>query len=49
MIIIIILAHYRLLVLVIGLVSLLAIIVQTVFQSILLAKKPYGHIIENCM
>jgi hypothetical protein len=44
-----ILARFRLLILIIGLISLLAVIAQLIFQSILLARKPYGHTLTNCM
>ncbi|CAF3646268.1 unnamed protein product [Rotaria sordida] len=40
--------RYRLLTLAAGLISLLAIIAQIIFQSILLANKPYGHTLNNC-
>ncbi|CAF4702929.1 unnamed protein product [Rotaria sp. Silwood1] len=43
-----ILARFRSLILVAGLISLLAIIAQVIFQSILLANKPYGHTLNNC-
>lgn len=43
-----ILARFRILILLIGLISLLAILAQIIFQSILLAKKPYGHTLVNC-
>lgn len=43
-----ILARFRSFILFIGLISLLAILAQLIFQSILLANKPYGHTIGNC-
>lgn len=42
------LARFRLFILFIGLISLLAILAQLIFQSILLANKPYGHTLESC-
>jgi hypothetical protein len=42
-------ARFRLFVLIIGLISLLTVLAQIIFQSILLADKPYGHTINNCM
>ncbi|CAF2332716.1 unnamed protein product [Rotaria sp. Silwood2] len=40
--------RFRLLILLTGLISLLAITSQIIFQSILLANKPYGHTLDNC-
>lgn len=42
------LARFRSIILFIGLISLLAIIAQLIFQSILLANKPYGHTLNSC-
>jgi hypothetical protein len=42
------LVRYRAYILVIGLVSLLGILAQIIFQSVLLSKKPYGHTLSNC-
>ena len=44
-----ILARFRSFILFIGLISLLASLAQLIFQSILLANKPYGHTISTCM
>ncbi|CAF1290006.1 unnamed protein product [Adineta steineri] len=40
--------RFRLLILIIGIISLLAVIAHLIFQSILLANKPYGHTLNNC-
>ena len=41
-------ARYRLLIMFIALISLLAVLAQTIFQTVLLANKPYGHTLNNC-
>ncbi|CAF1149255.1 unnamed protein product, partial [Didymodactylos carnosus] len=40
--------RYRLFIIIIFLVSLLMIIAQISFQSVLLANKPYGHTLKTC-
>jgi hypothetical protein len=40
--------RFRLFILIIGLISLLTVLAQIIFQSILLANKPYGHTLNNC-
>ncbi|CAF4228229.1 unnamed protein product, partial [Rotaria sp. Silwood2] len=40
--------RFRLFILVIGFLSLLTVLAQIIFQSVLLANKPYGHTLNNC-
>ncbi|CAF4296585.1 unnamed protein product [Rotaria socialis] len=40
--------RYRLFIIIVALISLVAIIAQIIFQSILVAKKPYGHTLNSC-
>ncbi|CAF3472921.1 unnamed protein product [Rotaria socialis] len=40
--------RFRPFILLIGLISLLTVAAQIIFQSIILAKKPYGHTLKNC-
>lgn len=42
------LVRYRAYILVLGLISLLTVLAQIIFQSVLLSKKPYGHTLSNC-
>ncbi|CAF1201689.1 unnamed protein product [Rotaria sp. Silwood1] len=40
--------RYRLFIFLIGFISLLIVLAQIIFQSVLLAKKPYGHTLNDC-
>ncbi|CAF0897645.1 unnamed protein product [Adineta ricciae] len=40
--------RFRVFVLVITIVSVLTVFAQIIFQSVLLANKPYGHTLDNC-
>ncbi|CAF0821922.1 unnamed protein product [Adineta steineri] len=40
--------RFRIFVLAIAFISLLTVLAQIIFQSILLANKPYGHTLNNC-
>ena len=42
------LVRFRLVIVIIGLISLLAMLAQIIFQSVLLIKKPYGHTLTDC-